>query len=183
MQNRFYVYFVCLQFLLLSGTSTVGTKAFYIIFSNQIGKSNNPSWPEKVCQNNGKGPQGKECVDARQYKNGLFVASPQNMTQELIEQVKQDVPGSKVIGYFDYGDIPLAYDADECPFCKGHIMGDRPGRNCSTTYTCGPSLFLAALQKAFPRRLAVHDITDGLPGVMIESYPGLAKYVWGQESA
>ena len=175
---------VCLQVLgLVVSSAAVGTKAFYVIFSNQIGKENNPYWPEKICQNNGKGPQGGECVDGRQYENGVFVASPQNMTKELIAQIKQDVPGSKVVGYFDFGDIPLAHDDTECPFCKGHIMGDRLGRNCSTTYSCGPSPFLSALQKAFPRRLAVHDITDGLPGIMLESYPGLAKYVWGQESA
>ena len=39
--------------------------------------------------------------------------------------------------------MPLAPSA-ECPFCNSHIMGDRPGRNCSTTYRCGPSPFLSA---------------------------------------
>ena len=62
-------------------------------------------------------------------------------------------------------------------------MGDRPGRNCSTTYHCGPSPFLDALQQAFPAELAVHDITDGRPGVMVESYPGLAHYVWNNRTA
>lgn len=62
-------------------------------------------------------------------------------------------------------------------------MGDRPGRNCSTTYHCGPSPFLTQLQQTFSPKLAVHDVTDGLPGVMLESYPGLAKYVWNADSA
>lgn len=62
-------------------------------------------------------------------------------------------------------------------------MGDRPNRNCSTTYKCGPSPFLSALQSTFPPRLAVHDITNGTPGECVESYPGLAKYVWNSKSA
>ena len=45
------------------------------------------------------------------------------------------------------------------------------------------SAFSDALQKAFPPQLAVHDITDGTPGVMVESYPGLPKYVWNNASA
>ena len=62
-------------------------------------------------------------------------------------------------------------------------MGTRPGRNCSTTYTCGPSPFLSALQTTFPPSLAVHDITNGTPGTMVESYWGLAKYIWNNQSA
>ena len=159
-------------------TSNV-TQAFYILFSEQV---ESPRWPAKLCQNNGRGPQGGECVNARKYENGVFIASPQNMTAELIAKVKRDVPGSLVVAYWDFSALPLAHST-ECPFCHGHIMGDRPGRNCSTTYACGRSPFLDALQSAFPQRLAVHDVTEGHPGVCIESYPGLAKYVWTAQSA
>ena len=156
-----------------------GTRAFYVLFSEQVDA---PTWPAKVCQNNGRGPQGGECVDARSYTNGVFVASPQNFTAAHVARVKASVPGSSVLAYFDFGDAPLAQSA-ECPFCRSHIMGDRPGRNCSTTYTCGPSAFLRALQSTFAPELAVHDITGGAPGVMVESYPGLAKYVWSKRLA
>ena len=64
-------------------------------------------------------------------------------------------------------------------------MGDRPGRNCSTTYSCdGVSPFVAALH-ALPEinQMAVHDITSPEQPVMIEGYPGLAKYVWSNRSA
>ena len=44
-----------------------------------------------------------------------------------------------------------------------------------TTYACGPSPFLEGLWDVFPNGLAVHDITNSTPGVMVESYPGLAK--------
>ena len=156
-----------------------GTRAFYVLFSEQVDA---PTWPAKVCQNNGRGPQGGECVDARSYTNGVFIASPQNFTAAHVARVKASVPGSSVLAYFDFGDAPLAQSAS-CPFCRGHIMGDRPGRNCSTTYKCGPSDFLSALQRTFAPELAVHDITDGLPGTMVESYPGLAKYVWSSRLA
>jgi len=162
-----------------NGTQAVGTQAFYVLFADQV---QSPHWPHKVCQNNGEGPQGDECVDATKYKNGVIVASPQNMTADLVAKVKGDVSGSKVLAYFDFGDAPLA-PSPECPFCAGHIMGDRPGRNCSTTYRCGPSPFLEALQLALPPRLAVHDVTDGRPGACVQSYPGLAKYVWTAEAA
>ena len=73
--------------------------------------------------------------------------------------------GSKVVAYWDFNDVPLlGATAQECPFCRGHIMGDRAGRNCSTTYACGPSPFLSALQRTFPAALAVHDVTNGAPG-------------------
>ena len=64
-------------------------------------------------------------------------------------------------------------------------MGDRLGRNCSTTYSCGGvSPFVAALH-ALPNinTMAVHDITDPKQPVMVEGYPGLAKYVWNNRSA
>lgn len=184
-----------------------GIQAFYILFSHQITSSD---WPEKLCQNAGHGPQGDECVSPRLYKDGVFIrcapaapfrlsgtpltaprsrcaflfSSPQNITKKLLQKVKTDVPGSKVVAYWDFGGMPLLpADPAECPFCHGHIMGDRAGRNCSTTYQCGPSPFLTALQAAFPKELATHDITDGLPGVMVETYPGLAHYVWNNRSA
>ena len=123
-------------------------------------------------------------VPASKYEGGVFIASPQNMTKELIAKVKADVRDSKVVAYWDFGDMPIVGRTDiECPFCRGHIMGDRPGRNCTTTYQCGPSPFLSALQSTFPTSQAVHDITDGVPGVMVQGYPGLAKYIWNNVSA
>eukprot|EP00039_Didymoeca_costata_P031617 m.35663 g.35663 ORF g.35663 m.35663 type:complete len:367 (-) comp8923_c1_seq2:179-1279(-) len=169
--------FLCIM-ALCSSTRAVGKQSFYILFADQV-QSN--TWPEKVCQNNGKGPQGSECVDARKYSDGIFIVSPQNFTAELVQRVKKDVPGSRLVIYFDFGDMPLAH-SEECPFCQGHIMGDKYGRNCSTTYTCGPSPFLNGLQSVFPSKDAVHDITNGTPGVMVESYPGLAKYIWNNKS-
>ena len=159
--------------------SEVGTRAFYIAFAQQI---ENATWPQKVCQNNGHGPQGNECVDAREYEDGVIIASPQNWTSAHSDSVRHTVKGSRVVAYFDFGDVPLAH-SKECAFCYGHIMGDRVGRNCSTTYSCGSSAFVTGLQHAFEPSLAVHDITDGLPGAMVEGYPGLAKYVWTNASA
>ena len=46
----------------------LGTTAFYILFAEQI---TSPDWPAKVCQNAGVGPQGDQCVDPRNYSDGL----------------------------------------------------------------------------------------------------------------
>lgn len=70
------------------------TQAFYILFANQI---ESPTWPHKVCQNGGLGPQGAECVDGTNYRNGVFVTSPQNITPAHVAKVKRDVPGSKLV--------------------------------------------------------------------------------------
>ena len=41
------------------------------------------------------------------------------MTTELIAKVKRDVLGSKVVAYWDFGEIPiLGKTKAECPFCK-----------------------------------------------------------------
>ena len=114
----------------VASAAALGVQAFYILFANQI---DSPTWPDKVCQNSGHGPQGSECVDARQYKDGVFIASPQNMTAAHIAKIKRDVPGAKVVGYWDFGGMPLYANPDVCPFCTGHVMGDKPGRNCSTS--------------------------------------------------
>ena len=80
-------YLFRLLLLSISFKRATSTKAFYILFSNQV--MDNPEWPTKLCQNNGHGPQGAECVDATQYANGIFIASPQNMTKDIITKIKK----------------------------------------------------------------------------------------------
>ena len=79
-------YLFRLLLLSISLQRATSTKAF--LFSNQV--MDNPEWPTKLCQNNGHGPQGSECVDATQYANGIFIASPQNMTKDIIRKIKKD---------------------------------------------------------------------------------------------
>jgi hypothetical protein len=175
------VTFLALCFAAASQSQT-GNSSFYILFADQI---TSPSWP-KVCQNNGVGPQGDHCVNATHYEGGIFILSPQNVTKQHIAKVKQTAKNAKVLAYWDFHNIALLPSKAECPFCTGHIMGDRPGRNCSTTYSCGESSssFSTKLRATFPTKLAVHDITNGTtPGVMVESYPGLATYIWSKDAA
>ena len=79
---------------LLEPPTPAGVQAFYILFSAQV---DSPEWPHQLCQNAGQGPQGTECVPPSKYRNGVFIASPQNMTKDRIAKVKRDVPGSKVV--------------------------------------------------------------------------------------
>jgi hypothetical protein len=165
------------------GTGAVGTQAFYILFANQV---LSPQWPRpgSLCQNGGVGPQGSECVDPLAYKNGVFVTSPQNMTKELVAKVKRDVPGSRVVGYWDFGELPILASKEVCPFCTGHVMGDLAGRNCSTTYPCGAGDFTTALNATFPAELAVRIRTWAHPQWrLVEGYPGLPAYLWTAKTA
>ena len=89
--NATYLFWVLLLFISLQRATS--TKAFYILFSNQV--TDNPEWPTKLCQNNGHAGHKAECVDATQYVNGIFIASPQNMTKDVITKIKKDVSNSK----------------------------------------------------------------------------------------
>ena len=155
-------------------TAALGVQSFYILFANQI---DSPDWPHKVCQNGGEGPQGSECVDARNYRDGVFITSPQNITAAHIAKVKRDVPGASVVGYWDFGEMPLTATPELCPFCTGHVMGDRAGRNCSTTYPCGRGSFTDALNASIPHELLIRRRT-GLDKQwkLVEGYPGLPAY-------
>lgn len=71
-----------------------------------------------------------------------------------------------------------------CPNCTGHIMGDRPGRNCSTTYACSDGVsppFNAALNAAFPGAWAARAgktvLAGGTDAMHAGFYPGQANYI------
>src|SRR5262249_41356069 len=88
--------------------------AFYILFADDV---NNPSWP-----------QGFD-------NNAMCVVQPQNFTADMFAKIKRTVPNSRSILYWDAWEMPFRVEG-QC--ATGHIMGDRPGRNCSTSYQCGP---------------------------------------------
>jgi hypothetical protein len=89
---------LCLATLADAGVGAELTQGFYILFAEQV---DSPQWTSgKICQNAGHGPQGDECVPPSKYENGVFIASPQNMTKEHIAKVKRDVKGSSVVAYW-----------------------------------------------------------------------------------
>jgi hypothetical protein len=108
---------------------TIETQAFYIIFDNQI---ENSSFPAQVCQNNGLGPQGGECVYdmGEEFKSGVVITQPMNITKWHTKRIHTAIPGSIVLAYWCFDSIPIY--TKSCS--TGHIMGDKPNRNCSTTY-------------------------------------------------
>lgn len=154
-------------------------QAFYIIFDNQI---DNQTFPQQVCQNNGNGPQGSQCVGPMDvvYKKGVFITQPMNITKEHIAKVKSSVPGAIVLAYWCFNYIPI-YSDGECS--TGHIMGDRPGRNCSTTYSCTDGVtpeFNRLVNSAFPKAWAANNLTTNS---LVCGYAGQATYVPFKESA
>jgi hypothetical protein len=162
--------------------ATHAKKSFYILFADQIDA---PSFPSRICQNGGVGPQGRECVDGSGYS--VFIASPQNMTRKHLEKVRGMVPHSRVLMYWDFGHMPLKpADPRTCSFCQGHTMGDRPGRNCTTTYHCSApehNPFVHALNRVFPPEYAVRKLYPANSSyTLVEGYPGLASYMWTAKS-
>lgn len=169
--------------ILCDNTSSVeldiGTQAFYILFDNQI---NNDTFPVSVCQNNGIGDQGDQCVGPMNtvYKNGVIITQPINITSDHIDRIHKSIPGSIVLAYWCFDCIPI-YTNSECS--TGHIMGDKPGRNCSTTYQCSDGQtpeFNQAVNNAFPKKWAQTSLTNG---TIHCTYPGQAYYVPFKESA
>ena len=123
----------------------------------------------------GNGPQGAECVAASTYKNGVFITSPENVTAAHVAKVKLAAPGSRVVLYWDFGEMPVTASKEVCPFCTGHVMGDLDGRNCTTTYPCGAGTFTTALNKSVPHELLIRMRTAADPlWKFVEGYPGAA---------
>jgi hypothetical protein len=139
--------------------SLAGGKAYYILFADDI---LNTSFPEGFTE----------------YE--LFVVQPQNVTPALIEKVHTAIPGSKLLAYWDFMDIPIASGCS-----TGHVMGDRPGRNCSTypQYQCGPGTWSNAIAKSsFHPSYAVNQLLPNSTETVVCLYPGLAFYVPFPES-
>jgi hypothetical protein len=168
-----------------STAALTSRKAFYILFDEQV--TANSAFPV-VCQNNGRGPQGGECVNLTAYADGVIIMSPQNVTPATVARVKAAAPGARVAGYFDFGDMPYLSSSmpagTSCACCTGHVMGDLPGRNCSTTYSCGAGTFTDALAAAIPPETFV-ALLGGAPGQreLQCGYPGLPAYVPSAASA
>ena len=94
-----------------SSLSASITKAFYVLFANQI---DHPSFPKRVCQNNGVGPQGWQCVNLLDYAGGVVILSPENVTAAHVAKLKGAVAGVRVLGYFDVGFIPIKPSDGRC---------------------------------------------------------------------
>ena len=159
----------------------INQQAFYVIFDYQV---NNQSFPGAVCQNDGEGEQGGLCVynmDST-YKNGIIIAQPMNMTTTMTDKMRSTIPGSKIFAYWCIEFIPIY--TDECS--TGHIMGDRDGRNCSTTYKCTDGQtpeFNRLVNDAFPKSMAKRQLVAGMPPALVCGYKGQATYVMAEASA
>jgi len=157
----------------------IDTQAFYIIFDNQI---DNNTFPLSVCQNNGIGIQGNQCVGPmdKVYKNGAIITQPMNITVDHINHIHSSIEGSIVLAYWCFDCIPI-YTANECS--TGHIMGDKDNRNCSTTYQCTDGYtpkFNQIVNSVFPKNWSQTNLDNG---TIHCSYPGQAYYIPFKESA
>jgi len=131
-------------------------KAFYILFANQV---EDPTWPK-----------GYE-------EFSVFIVQPQNMTSELVQKVKTTT-GAKVLAYWDSLHIPIKAGCS-----TGHVMGDKPGRNCTTSYPCGTGEYSTAISQMFPPKYALNMINSNGTLTVMCTYPGLATYIPSQDSA
>jgi hypothetical protein len=154
------------------------TQAFYIMFQEQIQSA---QFPSKVCLDDGDGPYGDQCVGPMDdvYKGGVIVVQPINMTGADVQKLKSSVPGSMVLAYWCLNCIPIRpAHTSVCPCCTGHIMGDKPNRNCSTSYHCAESsLYQSLINEAFPAALARNQLFPNGSSAATCIYPGQAYYI------
>ncbi len=55
-------------------------------------------------------------------KGGVFITSPENITTTHVAKVKAAAPGSRLVLYWDFGEMPVTASPEVCPFCTGHVM-------------------------------------------------------------
>jgi len=83
-----------------AATSAIPPSAYFLLNYEDL---TSPTWPS----------------DYLQYS--IFIASPTHMTAELVNKVRTDVPGARVLAYFDSIDIPVV---EGCS--TGSPMGNLP---------------------------------------------------------
>lgn len=175
------VLLLLLIIVIVVNSQLIDTQAFYIIFDDQI---DNETFPASVCQNNGNGEQGNQCVGPmdKVYKNGAIITQPMNITKDHINKIHKLVPGSILLAYWCFDMIPI-YTVPTGDCSTGHIMGDKNGRNCTTTYSCTDGhtpKFNQMVNEAFPKHWAQTNLKDGN---ITCHYPGQAYYIPFKESA
>jgi len=107
----------------------------------------------------------------------VFIVQPQNITSGLVQKIKKTT-GATVLAYWDSIHIPIKVGCS-----TGHVMGDRPGRNCPTSYPCGAGNYSTTINYIFPPNYALNMINSNGTNSIICDYPGLATYIPSQDSA
>src|SRR5687767_456985 len=94
--NQIFLVYIFILFLSLCCCEP-SKKAYYILFATDI--LNSTTWPSQY----------------REYS--IFITSPQNITQAIIQKIKTDIPGSIIIAYWDFMDLPIKSGC-----ATGHVM-------------------------------------------------------------
>jgi hypothetical protein len=170
-------YVISIFFFAANAKIVLRKQAFYIMFQEQIQSAH---FPSKVCLDDGDGPYGEQCVGPMDalYKGGIIVAQPINMSRADVEKLKASVPAI-VLAYWCLNCIPIRpADKAMCPCCTGHIMGDKPNRNCSTSYHCAESsAYQSLINDAFPATFARNQLFPNGSSAATCIYPGQAYYI------
>ena len=109
-------------------------------------------------------------ADYRKYS--LFIASPTFLSAELIAKVHRDVPGSKVLAYFDSVSMPLKLGCS-----TGSPMGNLAVQRRLPDDADG---YYKQLRTGFNESWLLRNVSNGEP---LCPFPGLAGYVLQKASA
>ena len=127
-------------------------QAFFLLSYDMLSR---PTWPSS-------------------YRNySLFIASPTHFSAELVQKVHADIPGSRVLAYFDSVSIPLKVGCS-----TGSPMGNNPVQR---PLPDDPEGYFKELRATFNATWLIRDLGRGMEPICL--YPGLAGYVLQQESA
>jgi len=124
-------------------------QAFFLLSYDMLSR---PTWPSS-------------------YRNySLFIASPTHFSAELVQKVHADIPGSRVLAYFDSVSIPLKVGCS-----TGSPMGNNPVQR---PLPDDPEGYFKELRATFNATWLIRDLGRGMEPICL--YPGLAGYVLQQ---
>jgi len=131
---------------------STGGRAYFLLTFDMLSE---PGWPAKFAH------------------YGLFITQPTHFTAELVRKVKRDVPGAKVLAYFDAVNIPIIAGCS-----TGSPMGNNPVQR---SLPDDPAGYYKQLRSTFQESWVIRDLGNKSTPICV--YPGLAGYVLMQESA
>ena len=153
--------------LLLAGLApSIGAatpQAYFLLTYDMLAA---PSWPADYRHSSRTGT----------VHHRLFITSPTHFSAELVDKVHTDIPGAKVLAYFDSVSVPLKLGCS-----TGSPMGNNP---IQRRLPDDPQGYYEQLRAGWNASWLLRELKpDGAAPTPLCIFPGLAGYVLQKDSA